>query len=714
METLGKRICGVAAIGCLSLCMTAAVNAADVPSELGPYGEITNWLVLGYIPIPAGSNTWRQSFDTDLLAAVGGETNAQPAGGQTVTLPPMPGVGSTATSFTWRVTPSRPPGMPGIWSKTQFVPLFSQPGGGILENTAAYLYCLLMSPDEADGCLLVGSDDSMKLYLNGRLLHRHLGQRSAGENSEEVGVHLRKGANTLLVRVDNYVGNGGFYGRLVETSGAPMRRVKSQVAVAPETLVLENPRPRATPWTELVQEIPPVPPEENQELFGARLARTMTLLETGGLTHRPVRIVFYGQSIETEWTSLLIERLRERYPDTEIVAENWARGGCFVHVLLRFLKHDILRQRPDLFLFHAYQGNQDNWERLLTMIRRETCADIVIRTEHMGKIAPEEDDQSLMIRGLAQKYDCELVEIRRNEIRYLQQHNLDGRTLLLDGIHLNHKGSVLMAELYERHFRVNTLTRSGWTDRVQWYEALHPFETRKTDEITYAGNGWKQGRAWVESSSTNDALRLTFTGNRVDVVLAPCKGGARILIDGKPPSAWNLYHGTLPTIRTRRMMPPSWIARYFEGPDMRAETWEMTFDNFSVTNRRTLFDFHIRGSVTGEDGGGRVGQPFTSKSGRISIAPEDFGAPDDKYTIDPSRPAPILTWDVVADFLDEVHGTPVAKYDWFKVPYSYLTVADGLPYGEHEITLIPLGDAPVFVRGFEVYDPPMARITSDK
>ena len=59
------------------------------------------------------------------------------------------------------------------------------------------------------------------------------------------------------------------------------------------------------------------------------------------------------------------------------------------------------------------------------------------------------------------------------------------------------------------------------------------------------------------------------------------------------------------------------------------------------------------------------------------------------------------------DFLDEIHGVPLAQYDWFKVPYSYLTVADGLPYGKHELTVIPLGDQPVAIRGVEVYDPPM-------
>lgn len=683
-------------------------------SELGRYGEITNWLALGYIPIPAGSNTWQRSFDTDLLAAIGGEANVRPMGGQTVTVPLMKEINLPDAVFTWKLASTRPPAEVGQLSKTQILALFRASDSlATFSNSAAYLYCRLVSPDETNARLRMGSDDALKVYLNGREVHRHAGQRSPGEDSEEVPVRLPAGTNDLLVRVDNYVGTGALFARLVDTSGVPMRRVKSLVSVAANTPVLENPPPKALPWAELIKGIPPVPPEENQELFGAHIARTMTLLETGGLTHRPVRIVFYGQSIEGGWTGMLIQRLRERYPDTTIVAENWSRGGCFVHVLNRFLKHDILRQRPDLFLFSAYQGSQDNWERLLTLIRRETCADIVIRTAHLsGKTVtpddPEETDETLMLRGLAQKYDVELVELRAAWRNYLRTHQWPIQAVMRDGIHLNEKGCVLMAQLYERHFRVNTLMPSRWTSRVQWYEALYPLETRRTDEIAYSGTGWKSGRAWVESSSSNDALRLTFTGNRVDVVLAPCKGGARILLDGKPPSAWNLYHGTVPSIRTRAVAaPPSWVAHYFEGPDMRAETWEMTFDNFCVTNRQTLFDFHIRGSVTGEDGCGRVGEPFVSKSGRISIAPDDFSAPDDKFKLDSARPAPVLTWEIVPDFLDEIHGTPVAQYDWFKVPYAYLTVADGLPYGKHEVTVIPLGDGQLAIRGIEVYNPPM-------
>jgi hypothetical protein len=108
------------------------------------------------------------------------------------------------------------------------------------------------------------------------------------------------------------------------------------------------------------KEIPAPAPPEHPEHLGVNLGRTMALLESGKYTHRPVRIVFSGQSIESEWTRLLIQRLRERYPGTTIVAENRAIGGWFVFRMQKLIKHDILRWQPDLVLFSFHGTRPQN------------------------------------------------------------------------------------------------------------------------------------------------------------------------------------------------------------------------------------------------------------------------------------------------------------------------------------------------------------------
>ena len=278
-------------------------------------------------------------------------------------------------------------------------------------------------------------------------------------------------------------------------------------------------------------------------------------ISTGGQTGRPVRILIYGQSIEgQEWTTTLIRRLRERYPNTKIEAVNMAIGGWNVWRLMKTMYHDVVRERPDLVTFSAYGGWDHHWEKVLSNLRRETCADIMIRTEHIAgwdakSMEPVDNDSTVMFRALAQKYDCELVECRREWIGYIKAHNLKMSDLLdQSSVHVNDKGNALMAQLYERHFRTNTLTRPGWMNTVRRYDPTRPLEDRRFDEIMLAGGGWKDivthtnsaGADWpglVESASPKDQLKLKFVGNRVDLVLPACAGGAKVLIDGKAPPA---------------------------------------------------------------------------------------------------------------------------------------------------------------------------------
>jgi hypothetical protein len=50
------------------------------------------------------------------------------------------------------------------------------------------------------------------------------------------------------------------------------------------------------------------------------------------------------------------------------------------------------------------------------------------------------------------------------------------------------------------------------------------------------------------------------------------------------------------------------------------------------------------------------------------------------------------------------------------MPYTYVTIADGLPCGPHELTLTPLDEkpnSPFVIMGIDVHRPPMARNASE-
>jgi hypothetical protein len=696
-----------------------AQNPAPTTFALGSSGEVTHWLALGYVPLAIDQNSFDKDLavpakvlDADLLAAVGGEGKVQPVGGQKVKLA-AGGAIKTPVELAWRLAATRDPVMYICWSQTQGLKLFFDEKGQAREKSACYLYCQLVSPSDLHARFRLGSDDSVRVMLNGQVVHRFVGQRSAVQNDEEASIQLHKGVNELLVRVDNYVGGGGFFGRLVNDNGLPLDTVKEQLAVPAGTADLP-PAPPDAPWSAWAAKIHPPAPAEHQEFFGARIPRTMSLLETGAQTHRPVKIMIYGQSIEvSNWPDLLILQLQERYPHTNIIGDNEAIGGWNVGSLLRVMDHDIIRAKPDLVIFHAYQGTAEQWDRFIQKIRRETTAELMIRTSHIASFNVKtmdtvDDEETFMLHAIAQKYDIEMVDVRREWLDYLHANKLDISYLLRDMIHLNEPGCILMSELYARHFRSNLLSRSHWMNTIRSYNVLRPMEDRKYDEITLAGGGWRDVYNGAQASGAGNSLKLKFTGNRVDLVLLPDSGSARVLIDGNAPSHLNLFHGERPVGKDRRAGLPMVPQRYHTGSNMIAEEWELTFTEFV---RPGLCKFSLRGSVTGEDGQGSTIENFVSKSGRIIIDANDWRyIPDYKPNMpgQPKQPAMILQ--IARDYLDQVSCLPdPGGHAQGDIPYQYVTIADGLSPGEHELTLIPSDTGSFSIQTVEVHNPPMMR-----
>ncbi|MGV3719486.1 MAG: family 78 glycoside hydrolase catalytic domain [Actinomycetota bacterium] len=71
----------------------------------------------------------------------------------------------------------------------------------VKEWAVAYLAATLKSPDERRVTLHFGSDDALKVWLNGRLIASHAGDRAAAPDQHNVPVTLRAGENRLLAKV---------------------------------------------------------------------------------------------------------------------------------------------------------------------------------------------------------------------------------------------------------------------------------------------------------------------------------------------------------------------------------------------------------------------------------------------------------------------------------------------------------------------------------
>ncbi len=461
-------------------------------------------------------------------------------------------------------------------------------------------------------------------------------------------------------------------------------------------------------------------PAENEALFGARIQRTMTLLATSTESRRnPVSILFWGQSIvRQDWTSLVIEDLQRRFPYANITWENRAIGGFTAPALVRTSVHDLYPVYPDLVVFHVYDGEKNGeLERIISNIRRYTTAEILVYTHHVAQFADvgtEEfqkryngaEDSAALMRHLAQKYNCELADVREEWKQFVAEQNIEYRDLLKDGIHLNDAGVSLMAALISRHFIFNPLFPNNWADTVRTFEAARMLDEGPADEIILSGDGWKREGATVIGSSKKERLKLTFEGNRVDIITgiadSATLGTARVLIDGKSPSEFpELAEFTRTTTPLKSWMPA--IKRVGHRKKLLLEDWTLRL--IENNEDASEFTYEVIGSKTGHDGYGSSKELFVSKSGRVVIEPRDFmiNPWTENYFKVHHEPGFEVTWSVQPLYKDTYTPTVLESDGNIEM----VTVAKLLPKGKHTIEIIPNGDGPVPIRGIRTHNPPL-------
>ena len=156
-------------------------------------GTVVQWLMLG----PIGGKPWAELYSEDLIS---GEASARPV------------VGEIAAGAAWIPRQTSP-----------IVNLSDQKWYGTLPDAAMYFAAYVRSPLSRKVLLLVGSDDDVKLWLNGVLVHAAQVARPVAADQDRVGpVELRAGWNIILAKVVNRSGNWGFCLRLVDEDGRPL------------------------------------------------------------------------------------------------------------------------------------------------------------------------------------------------------------------------------------------------------------------------------------------------------------------------------------------------------------------------------------------------------------------------------------------------------------------------------------------------------------
>jgi hypothetical protein len=395
--------------------------------------------------------------------------------------------------------------------------------------------------------------------------------------------------------------------------------------------------------------LPSVPDTANT---GRYIQRTMHLLASSTPEKRnTVKILVYGQSISVQDWWLEVKRdLIYRFPNADIIMENKAIGGFASQLLSKTVEMDVSSFYPDLVLFHVY-GAADAYEKIIRTIRSRTAAEIAIQTDHYNKDDKWSDEMSYkVLPGFADKYKCELIQVRRGWKKYLDDHKYEPKKLLSDDVHLNAHGTFLMAELIKPYLYYKPQYKHGEFNLATTYVV--------GKDVFIKGN----------------KLILPFKGNKIEVVRGNTTAGGslKILVDDKKPSSFQgTYFMTRPYNAKGEGWPwtlPAMIHVGHTAPWF-SEEWTCTFRDVSAPYED--FGFSISGSKTGPDGSGRASNDFVSKSGRVIIKKGDADAGGDwhlkrshavmKTVVNPGDVVKWKTYSISSDILSSNSSDPMTK-----------------------------------------------------
>jgi C-terminal processing protease CtpA/Prc len=181
---------------------SAETGTAAFYQGLEPGAFMKEWLLCGPFPVFEGSDqpddpaVPRRAFDRDFLIQHGGETQIQPT-------PEMVHQWD-GKDYRWLKAVSR----------TDTINLISQLG--FKEHAAAYAWARIDMPSAMPAVLGIGSDDAVKVWLNGELVHENWADRPVRPDDDLVAVTFRAGPNHLLFKVQNGRQLWGFACRLLD------------------------------------------------------------------------------------------------------------------------------------------------------------------------------------------------------------------------------------------------------------------------------------------------------------------------------------------------------------------------------------------------------------------------------------------------------------------------------------------------------------------
>ena len=176
-------------------------------ADIKPEFTVDEWLVAGPFPNknlsePLEDGTYDSGYSEDFLISLGGESQAKLAPEKRIEF-----TNESGTKSEVNVIPATANEI-GI---VDFSKIFHN-----AENKVAYAFAYLRSPKDRTVYFLLGSDDAVKVWVNGELVHENYTFRAINAGDDRFPVHLKAGLNPILVKVLNGVREWGFVLSIVD------------------------------------------------------------------------------------------------------------------------------------------------------------------------------------------------------------------------------------------------------------------------------------------------------------------------------------------------------------------------------------------------------------------------------------------------------------------------------------------------------------------
>lgn len=413
---------------------------------------------------------------------------------------------------------------------------------------------------------------------------------------------------------------------------------------------------------------------------GQHLALTMEKLSGGIDPPRPLLVWAIGSS----YTNMLgngelwKEEIARRFPEApSIEYRKMVGNSCPWQYLRGWARHLVIPDQPDVILTYT-NGKPEDLDALLTELRSQTTADILVPSIHWrkrdqelwGKSENATDQDVAAVRAVCQKHGVEFVENRRDWGAYLQANKLPISALLKDPTHQSDFGAAIINRNMLAHLQT---------------PAAYAYDPRSRERR-------------VDPPPPQDGVTtVDFVGTRIDLVgrKSPGGGSLRVLIDDRPAA-------DLDAFLMSYVMPDAKNARVGRGSVPRDQAPHgitlgtgVVPQDWTIVMTSDTGDYALSGSATGPDGAGNAFQPFTSRSGQITIEPGLWRRAERNRTGDR------FTFSVRLACANEID---------FKGPESErfsVRVGQMLANGPHRLTLQPARPGPTAVEYFRVYEPPL-------